>query len=136
MKKVITFGTFDIFHKGHESYLKQAKKYGDYLIVVVARDANVLKIKGALPKNDENERLKKVKESGLGDEVVLGNLVDRYQMIKKHRPDVICAGYDQQVSIEELTKKLEEFGLKHTKVVRLKAHKPEIYKSSKLKISK
>jgi len=37
-KKVMVFGTFDIFHPGHRSFLNQAKKYGNYLIVVVARD--------------------------------------------------------------------------------------------------
>ena len=43
MKKVMTFGSFDVLHKGHEHYLKEAKSYGDYLIVVVARDENILK---------------------------------------------------------------------------------------------
>ena len=44
-KKVMVFGTFDIFHKGHENFLKQAKKLGDCLTVVVARDETVLKFK-------------------------------------------------------------------------------------------
>ena len=55
MKKVIAFGSFDILHKGHEAYLKEAKSYGDYLVVVVARDENILKFKGKNPRNDENK---------------------------------------------------------------------------------
>jgi cytidyltransferase-like protein len=73
MKKVIVFGTFDIFHEGHRNFFKQAKEFGDFLIVVVARDGNVLKIKGVLPWNDEESRLAEIKKSGLVDKVILGN---------------------------------------------------------------
>jgi len=52
MIRVMTFGTFNIFHKGHEFYLREAKKFGDKLYVVVALDSTVLKIKDKLPKND------------------------------------------------------------------------------------
>ena len=132
MKTVITFGTFDIFHPGHESYLEQAKKFGDRLIAVVARDKTVLAVKGQIAKNNEQERLKVVKDSGLADEIILGNLKDKYAVIEKYRPDVIALGYDQKVDLPELEKKLQEFKLE-TKIVRLKAFKPEIYKSSKLR---
>jgi FAD synthetase len=132
MKKVLTFGTFDIFHKGHESYLKQARNFGDFLIVVIARDKTVQKIKKKLPKNKENARLHKVIESGLADKAVLGNFGDKYAIIRKYRPDVICLGYDQKVFIDQLPKKLVASGLKNVTIKRLKAYKPHIYKSSKL----
>lgn len=45
MKKVMTFGTFDVFHPGHLYYLREAKKLGNYLVTVVARDETVLNIK-------------------------------------------------------------------------------------------
>ncbi|HFL9855412.1 TPA: adenylyltransferase/cytidyltransferase family protein, partial [Escherichia coli] len=38
MRKVITFGTFDVLHIGHINILKRAKKMGDYLIVGVSSD--------------------------------------------------------------------------------------------------
>lgn len=132
MKKVMVFGTFDIFHKGHEDFFRQARKFGEYLTVVVARDENVLKIKGKLPRNTEIIRRDKIIESALADEVVLGNLVDKYEVIKKTGPDIICLGYDQRVSEDELKKKLIEFGLEKTEIVRLSSFHPEIYKSSKL----
>lgn len=132
MIKVITFGTFDLFHKGHESYLKQARLYGDYLITVVARDINVKKNKDALPVDGEKERIKKVKKSDLADLVVLGNIKDRYQMLKKYKPDVIALGYDQKVNRQELTARLLEFGLEGVGIVKLKAYKPHLYKSSKI----
>jgi len=42
---VMTFGTFDRFHPGHEYYLREAKKLGDSLLTVIARDVTVIKIK-------------------------------------------------------------------------------------------
>ncbi|MFZ2192930.1 MAG: adenylyltransferase/cytidyltransferase family protein [Candidatus Moraniibacteriota bacterium] len=132
MKKIMAFGTFDVYHKGHENYLRQAKKLGEYLVVVVARDKNVLRIKKQDTRNKEQERLKEIKLSGLVDEVVLGNLKDRYKIIEKYRPSVIALGYDQKVDLVELKDKLKKFNL-NAKIVRLKSFKPEIYKSSKFK---
>lgn len=134
MKTVIAFGTFDIFHKGHASYLKQAKKLGDRLIVVVARDKTVLEFKRQQANNGEQDRLETVKNSGLADEIILGSLKDKYSVIEKYRPDVIALGYDQKVDLSELEKKLQEFKLE-TKIVRLEAFKPEVYKSSKLNLN-
>ena len=53
MKKVIVFWSFDILHEGHKHYLQESKSLGSYLIVIVARDENILKFKGKTPKNDE-----------------------------------------------------------------------------------
>lgn len=132
MKKILVFGTFDIFHKGHKSFLKQARKFGDFLCVVVARDATVKKVKKNLARNDEKKRLEAVKKSQLADKVVLGNTRNKYLVIKKYRPDIICLGYDQNAFVEDLAGKLKKFGLLKTKIVRLKSYRPEIYKSSKL----
>lgn len=128
---VMTFGTFDVFHKGHISYLSQAKKLGDYLIVVVARDKTVLENKKHLPKNNEKARLNAVIKSGLADKVILGNLKDRYAVIKKYRPDIIALGYDQKFFVDKLNDKLIEFNQK-VEIIRLKPFKPKKYKSSKL----
>jgi len=131
--KVMVFGTFDIFHEGHKDFFRQARQYGDYLIVVVARDKNVLKAKGRLPQNSELTRQEKISESKLADLVVLGDLEDKYNVIRKYKPDVICLGYDQKGSADELNEKLTEFGLNKTQVKRLNPFHPEIYKSSKLR---
>jgi len=128
----MAFGTFDIYHLGHKSYLRQAKKIGDYLIVVVARDKTVLRIKKKEVRNNEKARKQILKNSNLANEVVLGKLKDKYAIIKRYKPDVIALGYDQKVDLTELRNKLKEFKIK-TKIIRLKAYKPEIYKSSKLK---
>ena len=128
------FGTFDIFHKGHENFLKQAKQYGDYLIVIIARDKTVLKIKGKLPRNNERKRLKVIGESKLADKAVLGSLSDKYKVIEKFKPNVICLGYDQVAFTEKLEEKLRELGLNKTKIIKLKSYKPKKYKSSKFKI--
>ena len=59
----MVFGTFDGLHKGHISFFKQAKNLikNSFLIVSIARDKNVIKIKGKEPKLSENERLILVK---------------------------------------------------------------------------
>ena len=131
MKKVMVFGTFDKLHPGHINFFEQAKKHGDYLIVVVARDQRVREIKGNVLCFDENKRLEMIKEQKVVDDAVLGDKVDVYKVVKEKQPDVICLGYDQEKYIGKLPDKLKEFGL-NTKIIRLKSYHPDKYKSSKM----
>ena len=126
MKKVMVFGTFDILHKGHKNFFKQAGKYGDYLIVVVARDKTVKEVKGKLPRHNEKIRKSNLVKVKLADKIILGNLKDKYLKIREESPDVICLGYDQKNFTNGLSK------LK-IKVVKLKSYKPTVYKSSLIK---
>ena len=128
MIKVMVLGTFDVLHPGHLDFFKQAKKFGDYLIIVVARDKTVKKIKGKLPTLDEKQRLAVIRKQGIADKVILGHLKDPYFFVKKEKPDVICLGYDQISFTAGLSRKFSKI-----KIIRLKSYKPEIYKSSKLK---
>lgn len=130
MVRVMAFGTFDLFHQGHAYYLRQAKSYGEELIVVIARDDTVKKIKGFLPKNRENERKKAVEDSGIATNVILGNKENLLMVIEEYKPDVICLGYDQQSNNVEAY--LEKNNLK-AKIVRISSFKPETYKSSKFR---
>ncbi|PIS43091.1 MAG: FAD synthase [Candidatus Kerfeldbacteria bacterium CG08_land_8_20_14_0_20_40_16] len=135
MKKVLAFGTFDILHPGHKSYLKQAKALGDFLVVAIARDKNIQKTKGALPQNSERQRLKRIKELKIVDRALLGFLDDPYQIIERVKPDAIALGYDQATYTENLEQKLKNRNL-NCQIVRLKPHHPEKYKSSILKKDK
>jgi len=128
----MVFGTFDIFHKGHESFLKQARQEGDFLIVVIARDKTVAKIKKQKPRNQEQKRKRILENSHLADKVTLGNLGDKYAIIKKYQPDIICLGYDQKTYVDKLKDKLKQFGLEKTQIKKLKPLHPEKYKSSLL----
>ena len=113
MKTAMASGTFDLIHPGHLYYLSEAKKYGDRLIVVVARDNNILKFKGKKPKYSEKERLEHVRQLSMVDEALLGHEGNIFDIIKEIKPDVICLGYDQKpVTIEELKKELEKRSIK------------------------
>jgi FAD synthetase len=126
-KKVVCAGTFDHLHKGHIDFLKQAKALGDELIVIVARDETVKRIKGFLPTHDERMRRNSVEDTGIPDMVVLGNLdTDLFQILEEIEPDIIALGYDQRVSEEEIAKRFP-----NCKVVRLASFHPEKYKSSR-----
>ncbi|MEK6968044.1 MAG: adenylyltransferase/cytidyltransferase family protein [Nanoarchaeota archaeon] len=131
MKKVMVMGTFDLFHKGHKYLLGQARKQGDYLVVLVARDATVKKLKGRTPLRSEKQRVKDIKNSGLADKVILGSLKDKYAIIIKEKPDVICLGYDQKFFTDKLAENLKKRGI--TPIIkRFKAYRPHIYKTSKI----
>ncbi len=131
MTKVIVFGTFDIIHPGHLHLFKEAKEYGDYLVVVVARDQTVCDIKGRDPVNNEDVRLKNIIDLKIADKVRLGCLDDKYQAIKEEQPNVVALGYDQRAFVD----KLEEVTEDNTKIVRLAPYMPDIYKSSKFRHS-
>jgi len=133
MKKVMAFGSFDILHDGHKHYLKEAKSFGDYLIVITARDENILRFKGKKSKNDENYRLEQVKKLDFVDKAVLGHKDDILEVLEEFRPDIICLGYDQKtIDEEKLKEELEKRNLK-TEIVRAKPYKEDVFKSSKLK---
>ncbi len=132
LKTVMAFGTFDLFHAGHENYLRQAKELGDYLIVIIARDETVQKIKGRAPSHNERQRLKNVKISEIADKVVLGYKGDKHKVLRKFRPNVIALGYDQFVFTQRLEKTLIDLKL-GAEVVRLQPYYPQIYKSSLLR---
>ena len=129
-RKVMVFGTFDIFHPGHESFLKQAKKYGDYLIVVIARDKTVKSVKSRKQTKNEKERKKVVEKSGLVDKSVLGGITNKYAVIRRYKPETICLGYDQKIFTENLENWLKKVGLEHINIKRMKPFKPQKYKSS------
>jgi FAD synthetase len=133
----MVFGTFDQLHKGHEHFFKQAKALSlhSYLIVSVARDINVKRIKGRLPKQNEQQRKTVVGKHQEVDKVVLGAIGNPVPHILKQKPDIIALGYDQHSYIDGLRAVLNKEGLK-VKIVRLKSYKPHIYKSSKIKAKK
>lgn len=124
----MVFGTFDILHLGHLNLFKQAKQLGDKLVVVVARDCNVEKIKGQSPLHNEKERLEFLRYIDLVDEVMLGDKKDMYKVIGKVKPNVIALGYDQVVDVSKLA-----FDFAQAKIKRLRPYKPVKAKSNKIK---
>ena len=55
---VFTNGCFDIIHRGHISYLNDAKNLGEYLVIGLNSDSSVKKIKGdSRPVNNEKDRM-------------------------------------------------------------------------------
>jgi len=133
-KTVLVFGTFDLFHPGHEFFLKEAKKYGDTLEVVVARDKTVEEVKGKKPVDREMKRLSKIHSLDYVDDVILGSLGDKYRIIEAIKPDIIVLGYDQTFFTDNLEEELKKRKLK-INVIRLKESlNPEVFKSSKLRI--
>lgn len=132
MRKVLVFGSFDGLHFGHLNFFKQAKEYGDYLIVVIARDATIKRIKNKSPLKNEKQRLKEIRKCKLVNEAVLGREDNPYLIIKKIKPDVICLGYDQKVFSDDLPEELKKMGLK-TKIFRMDPYKPKKFHSSIIK---
>lgn len=124
--RVVCAGTFDHLHLGHADFLRQAKALGDELIVIVARDENVKKIKDILPEHNETTRKENVENTGIPDKVVLGCAnKDIFLILQELKPDIIALGYDQRVSEDAIKNRFPD-----CKVVRLKPFKPDRYKSS------
>ncbi len=117
MVKVMATGTFDLLHMGHIYFLKEAKKLGDKLAVVVATDTTVRKLKHE-PINPQEIRLKLIKELKIVDEAFLGHEDDMYKIVQEIKPDIVALGYDQVHDEKTIEKELKKRGIK-TKIVRL-----------------
>lgn len=102
MKKVITYGTFDLFHLGHLRILERAKSFGDYLIVAVSSDAfNALKGKTCV--YPFQHRAEIVRALRCVDEVIAEeNWEQKRSDILTHKVDVFVMGSDWKGKFDEL----------------------------------
>ena len=71
MKKVITYGTFDLLHKGHINIIKKAKELGDYLIVGVTSEDYDFNRGKLNVQQSLMERINNVKSLGIADEIII-----------------------------------------------------------------
>ena len=95
MKKVITYGTYDLLHQGHINLLRRAKELGDYLIVGVTSDS-FDRGRGKLNvRNNVLERVEAVKATGYADEVIIEDyLGQKIDDIQKYDIDIFAIGSD------------------------------------------
>jgi FAD synthetase len=120
---VMVFGTFDDLHPGHEYVFTEALQRGK-VWAVVARDSNVMKIKGRAPLQTQEQRMQAITQKFPDVQVMLGDPEDFLAPVRTVQPDLILLGYDQHlppgVTAEELGVPTE----------RLAPFHPEIHKSS------
>ena len=116
MKKVITYGTYDLLHKGHVRLLERAKALGDYLIVGVTadtfdRERGKINVQQSLV-----ERIENVRSTGLADEIVIeeyeGQKIDD---IKRMNVDIFTVGSDWRGKFDYLSEYCEVVYLERTK---------------------
>lgn len=95
MKKVITYGTYDLLHQGHINLLRRAKALGDYLIVGVTNDS-FDRNRGKLNvHNNVLERVEAVKATGLADKIIIEDYVgQKIDDIQKYDVDIFAIGSD------------------------------------------
>ncbi|MGH8030068.1 MAG: adenylyltransferase/cytidyltransferase family protein [Arenimonas sp.] len=93
--RVVTFGTFDVFHVGHLRLLERARALGDVLVVGVSTDALNLAKKGRPPVFPQGERLDLIAALRCVDEVFLEDSLERKrEYLLHHRADVLAMGDD------------------------------------------
>ena len=103
MKKVITYGTYDLLHQGHINLLRRAKELGDYLIVGVTND-NFDRERGKLNVcNNVLERVEAVKATGLADQIIIEDYFgQKIDDIQKYDVDIFAIGSDWEGKFDYL----------------------------------
>ena len=118
MKKVITYGTFDLFHEGHYSLLKRAKALGDYLIVGVTTE-QFDEHRGKINVIDSlMERIEHIKQTGFADEIIIESHVgQKTEDVQKYGIDIFTVGTDWRGMFDYLKSYCEVVYLERTKDV-------------------
>ena len=103
MKRVITYGSFDLFHEGHYRLLQRAKALGDYLIVGVTTESYDRQ-RGKLNVVDSlMTRMENVKKTGFADEIIIEESPgQKYSDIKKYNVDIFAIGSDWEGKFDYL----------------------------------
>ena len=116
MKKVITYGSFDLFHEGHYKLLERAKALGDYLIVGVTTE-HYDESRGKMNVvNSLMERIENVKKTGFADEIIIEDHVgQKIEDIIKYDIDVFTVGSDWVGAFDHFKEYCEVVYLERTK---------------------
>lgn len=95
MRRVITYGTYDLLHQGHINLLRRAKALGDYLIVGVTNDSFDRERGKLNVRNNVLERVEAVKATGLADKIIIEDYVgQKIDDIQKYDVDIFAIGSD------------------------------------------
>jgi FAD synthetase len=118
MTTVLAAGVFDLLHYGHIRYLEEAKKIGGLktrLVVIVARDETVRRLKGIDPIIPEDQRRAVIEALKVVDEALLGfEDMDLDRVLQQIKPDIVVVGHDQntiRAQVEKI-KKAKELDIK------------------------
>jgi glycerol-3-phosphate cytidylyltransferase len=115
MKKIITFGTFDVFHVGHVNILERARSLGDYLVVGVSSDLLNFSKKNRFPIYSQTDRLKIISSLRFVDEVFIEESLElKLEYIKKYDADTLVMGDDWEGRFDCLKKDCEVIYLPRT----------------------
>ena len=133
MKRVITFGTFDVFHVGHIHILERARALGDYLIVVISTDALNFSKKGRHPIYSQADRMKIIQSLAFVDEVFFEHALElKGEYLKEHKADLLVMGddwagkFDHFKSICEVSYLPRTPSISTTEIIEIVRHQPEL----------
>ncbi len=132
MKKVITYGTYDLLHQGHINLLRRARELGDYLIVGVTNDTFDRERGKLNVRNNVLERVEAVKATGLADQIIIEEYVgQKIDDIQKYGVDIFAIGSDWEGQFDYLKEYCEVVYLPRTEGISstmLRAETQEIVK--------
>ena len=115
MKRVITFGTFDLFHIGHLRILERARAKGDYLIVGISTDALNYSKKQKNPIYSQADRKRIIESLKVVDEVFYEESLElKGEYIKQYNADVLVMGNDWEGKFDEFKELCEVVYLERT----------------------
>ncbi len=133
MKKVITYGSFDLFHDGHYNLLKRAKSLGDYLIVGVTTE-QYDEYRGKMNVvNSLMERIENIKQTGFADEIIIEDHEgQKVEDIQKYGIDIFTVGSDWTGKFDFLKDYCDVVYLERTKGISSTLIRQKNYKIVKL----
>ena len=132
MKKVITYGTYDLLHQGHENLLRRAKSLGDYLIVGVTNDSFDVNRGKLNVRNNVLERVEAVRKTGFADKIIIEDYIgQKIDDIQKYDIDIFAIGSDWEGKFDYLNEYCEVVYLPRTEGISspmLREETEEVYK--------
>ena len=117
-RRVITFGTFDVFHVGHLRILERAKALGDYLVVGVSTDELNISKKSRAPVFDQEQRIEIIKALKCVDEVFFEESLSlKGSYIEEKHADILVMGDDWKGKFDEFKELCEVVYLSRTPAI-------------------